>query len=471
MPARAVRALRRVAGEERSRQRDALPERRQRRDPTVRDRREPEAGQIAQRGLEARRSDHVVHRELERALRGRAVQDEPETAVPTLDALDHHVDHVGAGRAANVLLVGAQVAQPERRERERPDLDRPWRAEDDRARPGQEALRELEARVPLADDEDVAAGVALRRERVDVVRRVLEPGDLRPPRLRHPEREDGRAAAVLAVRRLQHEARAVVARRLPGAAVADAQRRTLREGREARLHLRPRRQVVGAVHQRRHERLQLRLVGQEAVVVVPLVLAGGPLGRRVGLRPGDQALVDREPPEHPARLLVAGNDGVLYAEAAQEVRGLKPAGAAADDDDVVVAGRRGPLYGCQSSVPRRRRASTRSRRSINCGRSRSRRSSCAPGITRQRSSETATTSVAGGSPVNAEISPKTSPRPRRISSSPPASTTASPSRMTKKSPLASPRRRTRSPSAKTLSSYDWAIASSCGGARSAKSEN
>ena len=133
-------------------------------------------------------------------------------------------------------------------------------------------MRHLEAGVALADDEDVAPLVSGRVARVDVVSRVLEPGNLGAPGLGHPEREDGRAAAVLAIARLEYEPLALVASGLPGAAVTGLEAGAVGEGAEAGLHLGAGGQVVRTIHQCGDERLQVGLLGEEAVVVVPLVL-------------------------------------------------------------------------------------------------------------------------------------------------------------------------------------------------------
>src|SRR2546421_285599 len=65
-----------------------------------------------------------------------------------------------------------------------------------------------------------------------------------------------------------------------------------------RPHLGAAGDVEGRVHDLRRERLMLALVAEEAVVVVPLVLARASLERRVRLLPADRAWIDREPPEH-----------------------------------------------------------------------------------------------------------------------------------------------------------------------------
>src|ERR671923_52042 len=109
---------------------------------------------------------------------------------------------------------------------------------------------------------------------------------------------------------------------------------------ERRLHLGPGRNVERTIHELRCERLMLTLLADEAVVVVPLVLARAPLERRVRLRPADQALVEREAPEHAARRRVARDRRApRNAAAGETVRGLQSAGPTPDHHDVVVARR------------------------------------------------------------------------------------------------------------------------------------
>ncbi len=175
-----LRARRRVPREVHTRQRDALPERGQRGDAAVVDGHQPELGEVEQRRLEAGGRDHVVGAELERPVPGRPVSDDPEAVRVALDPLDRHVEDVRARPAARVLVVGVQVADAQGREGKSVHLHRPRGAEDDAARPRKQALSDLEARVPLADDEDLAVGVRLRARRVDVVRGVLEPRNRRP---------------------------------------------------------------------------------------------------------------------------------------------------------------------------------------------------------------------------------------------------------------------------------------------------
>jgi hypothetical protein len=172
------------------------------------------------------------------------------------------------------------------------------------------------------------------------VRRRFEPGNRRDPRLGHADREHADAAAVFAVRSAEHEARIVAAHRQPLAVVANTNAPAHGELDERGLHLVAGRNVEGAVHELRGERLMLALVADEAVVVVPLVLARASLERRVRLRPADQALVDREAPEHTARRRVAREHRAPGdPRAGEAVRRLQSARPASHQDDVVLAGR------------------------------------------------------------------------------------------------------------------------------------
>ena len=96
--------------------------------------------------------------------------------------------------------------------------------------------------------------------------------------------------------------------------------------REACFHLRPREGTMyDRVHDRGHERLVLRLVGDEAVVVEPLVLARPRLHGRVRLRPREEPLEDRAAAEHPAGRVVPRDDGVVDAEPREAVARLQAA--------------------------------------------------------------------------------------------------------------------------------------------------
>src|SRR4051794_6267469 len=130
--------------------------------------------------------------------------------------------------------------------------------------------------------------------------RRLEAGNGSDPRVGDADREDADAAAVLAVRRLELQPGVVALGRQPFAAVANADVSASGELDERCLHLGASGDVERAVHEFRHQGLMLALDADEAVVVVPFVLARAALERRVRLRPADQALVDGEAPEHAA---------------------------------------------------------------------------------------------------------------------------------------------------------------------------
>src|SRR5262249_47245717 len=203
-----------------------------------------------------------------------------------------------------------------------------------------------------------------------------------------------------------------------------------RERDETRLHLLPRGPVATLGHVLRHLRAQLRLVGEQAVLVARLVLARPPLVRVGLVRPADQTLEEREAAEHPARRVVGGEQRVLDPEAPQRVARLQAAGPAPDDDDVVTARWERPLFRYrQVFAPRTRRASAFSIRSMTAGCSSRNGSSMVSGTTRQRSSVSASTSALGGSPISTEISPKKSPRPRWATRTSATSTVAAPSMM------------------------------------------
>src|SRR5436190_10941835 len=122
-----------------------------------------------------------------------------------LHALDRRVDDVAPGAAADVLGIRREVPDAERREGEHRGVHRARRTEHDASRPWEETLCDLEPRVSLADDEDALALIALGCARGDVVRRRFEPGNRSDPRLGHADGKHADPAAVLAVRRPEHE--------------------------------------------------------------------------------------------------------------------------------------------------------------------------------------------------------------------------------------------------------------------------
>jgi len=156
----------------------------------------------------------------------------------------------------------------------------------------------------------------------------------------------------------------------------------------------------------RHERSQLAVVGDEAVLVVGLELAAVAGDVRGGVRPADETLEEREAPEHPARAVVGRHDRMSHPEPSEAVARLETAGPAAHDDDVVVAGRMRANVYCHVFESRSLRASACSIRSITVGRSRRKGSSSGPGSERHRRRVSARMSATGTPPVRAEISPK-----------------------------------------------------------------
>ena len=288
----------------------ALPQRRHRRHPGLAERRHPERGQVAQRAGEAGRGDHLVGHHAQVLAGVGALEVDPQRVAVLDDRGDRGVEDLHA-QAQEVVLERLDVAGPD--PGQRPLLDRGLggrrRAHGDRRRPGREPGGELEPGVLLADDEDPLAGVPRRIAGVGVVARELDARRRRAPRLGHAHGEHEVRRPVRAVGGLEHEDRAVRAllhrRRLPLAVVADRDARPLGERLEVRLHLRPRREVRRPVHELGLQRPQLGLVGDQAVPVVALVLAGGPRLGRVRLGPRQQPLEERPLAEHAARGRVA----------------------------------------------------------------------------------------------------------------------------------------------------------------------
>ena len=137
--------------------------------------RDPEVGQVLQRGDEAGRGDDVVDldREVRPAVGASQVRGQPPVA-DRLDPVDRGVEDADAATQDEVL-VRLDVARPDADQRLR--LDRQLgvrrRHEDQLARPRQHPGRELEARVLLAEDEHAMVGVLLDRADVGVVVGVL----------------------------------------------------------------------------------------------------------------------------------------------------------------------------------------------------------------------------------------------------------------------------------------------------------
>ena len=243
----------------------------------------PSSRRIEERRRESGRGDHVVRP------RGRSRPAASFRARACANPLlVRSIRSTAASRAnvpppeARVLVAAAGSAREPWPGRHR-GLHRPRRDEDDLARPGQQPVGDLEAGVPLADDEDALALVLGGRARVHVVgdgRRcpgwASFQGSVTPDARTRPTR-----AAVLAVGGREHEPAVVLApRRLPAAAVADATPRLSANAASPRSISVPRRDHVRPVHERRRTSAwHAGSSGDEAVVVVPLVLAGRPARR------------------------------------------------------------------------------------------------------------------------------------------------------------------------------------------------
>ncbi len=294
-------ALACVAGEVDRGPRLALPERCQGRNAALSDGAEAKAAEVEKWRREACRRNRVVDLQVDRArLRRPAAEDAP-AALELLDAVDGQVEREGAAPQGRIL-VGLQVADADGGLGDHGRLHRPGRAEDHAPRPGKQAVGDLERRVPLADHEHAPSLVVRGPARVDVVRNGFDAGDRGQPGRRHAEREDHRTRAVLTVGGDEDESTVLVAsRRLPAAAVAHGNGHLPGEGRQPVLHFLAGRDHERPVHAHRDEGLVLRLVCDEAVVVVPLVGARAGLGGRVGLRPRKEPLEDRKEAEHAAR--------------------------------------------------------------------------------------------------------------------------------------------------------------------------
>src|SRR4030095_10687380 len=137
---------------------------------------------------------------------------------------------------------------------------------------------------------------------------------------------------------------------------------------QGRFHLLARGDVEAAIHEQGHQRAMIRLLAEQRVVVVPLVLARATLDRRLRLRPADQPLEHRKATEHPGGLVVTGENGDAADSRAREgIRHLWTARAAADHDDVTRPRWVRAVRRLHSFAERRRWASALSIRSITCG--------------------------------------------------------------------------------------------------------
>ena len=178
--------------------------------------------------------------------------------------------------AQDVVLERLDVSGPDPDERLRVDRQtrRRGRREDQLARPRQEAVGQLEARILLPDDEHPLVRIGLGGADIGIVVGVLEAVPGRDERLGDAHGDDKSPAGVDAVRRLDGEPRPsglVDPGRRPSAVVADLERRPFGESGEVGLHLGPRREIGRAVHEARLECLRLGLLAKKAVPVVSLV--------------------------------------------------------------------------------------------------------------------------------------------------------------------------------------------------------
>ena len=181
-----------------------------------------------------------------------------------LDPVDRGVEHADP-TAEDVILVRLDVAGTDTDQGlgvdRQADLRR--RRDDQLARPRQQAGRQLEPGVLLADDQDPVVGVVLDRPDVGVVVGVLHADPGRRIRLGHADRDDEDPARC----RCRRSSRPRTGRRRaspPGACPSSGCRtgsstpaRSANSG-EVGLHLGTRREVRRAVHERRLEGARLR---------------------------------------------------------------------------------------------------------------------------------------------------------------------------------------------------------------------
>ncbi len=170
--------------------------------------RDAQVGQVLQRTDEPGGRDDLVDLDLEVAAPVGATQEQVEAAVAAgrrLDALERGIEDRHA-TAQDVVLVGLDVARPDPDQRARVDrqLGVRRREQHELARPREQAVRELEPRVLLADDADPPARIRLGRPHVGVVvaERLARAG--RRVRLGDPDRHDEDLGPIGAVRRLDH---------------------------------------------------------------------------------------------------------------------------------------------------------------------------------------------------------------------------------------------------------------------------
>src|SRR5437762_7404262 len=140
--------------------RRARPEWRLRGELVAADRRDAELDEILDRAGESGRRDDIVNLEDELGGALRLSGMHAERLAGPLDALDRRIEHDDAARE-DMVLVRLDISRADSDERARVDreLRRRRGREDDLPRPLEEARRELESGVLLADDEDAPSGV------------------------------------------------------------------------------------------------------------------------------------------------------------------------------------------------------------------------------------------------------------------------------------------------------------------------
>ena len=179
-----------------------LPEGRLGRQPALAEGRDAERRQVAQRAGEAGRGDDLVGLEAHRQPVVAPLQVDPQAARHLDDPLDRGRQDVDAAAEGRVLE-RLDVAGPDADERAGLDrrLGRRRRGERDPAGPLEEARRQLEAGVLLAEDEQALPGVRLGRAGVGVVDGQLDAGRRGAVRLGDADGQDQVPAAILAVAR------------------------------------------------------------------------------------------------------------------------------------------------------------------------------------------------------------------------------------------------------------------------------
>ena len=175
--------LGRVAGEVDARDGCALPVVRLCGQGALFDRRAAEVRKIFQRGAKARRRNGDISVDLHRARIRRPVRDDAVAAGRFVDPLDRGVEGERAA-TPGVVLVGLEVADPNRGQSQHVRGDGPRRDEEDLLRPRHHPVGDLKARVPFADHDDTLAFVVARLPGLDVMRDVLDTGNRHLQRVR-----------------------------------------------------------------------------------------------------------------------------------------------------------------------------------------------------------------------------------------------------------------------------------------------